>query len=221
MKILFLSILISFAVVPFIWGQKDLSGVYVSECGMRIIIKDSMFYYIIPQSDYPVFYSDTLAKCTIQWVDDNFIELNSQSPHDVGYKGFNISQTNDSLINDSIKVSFSIPYQGGDLDISVYTLFKSFDLCYSRNNKEIMIPNDAKKLEFCILPERRSVLQFFYGITYFSSFEHEIEKGINCIKIELPALDDSFFERFFIKGEYAKISKSSIVWKGETFKKKK
>ena len=62
----------------------------------------------------------------------------------------------------------------------------------------------------------------FYGIVGFDLFqEYQMEKNINHISIEIPAMDDSFFEKYYVKGDYAKISKDTITWKGEVFIKKK
>lgn len=66
---------------------------------------------------------------TFMWVDANFIELNSTPPNVFGLKGLKVVQFSDSTINDSIKVSFLIPYQRGNLKINVHTnTFKTFDL---------------------------------------------------------------------------------------------
>ena len=42
-----------------------------------------------------------------------------------------------------------------------------------------------------------------------------------CKEKEIPALDDSFFERYFVEGEYAKVSGNTITWKGMVFRKRR
>ncbi|MCS3281989.1 hypothetical protein NXV73_04065 [Bacteroides salyersiae] len=90
----------------YVFGQKDISGTYFSKSGTKIEIIGNNFNYIEPHIYTPVWYNDTLAKCTFMWVDANFIELNSTPPNVFGFKGLKVVQFLDSTINDSIKVSF-------------------------------------------------------------------------------------------------------------------
>ena len=58
----------------------------------------------------------------------------------------------------------------------------------------------------------------FYGAVGFDPFqEYKVEDGNNIISIEIPAINNSFFERYHIKGDYAKVSKDTITWKGVLF----
>lgn len=222
--LLYLCICFSF----YAFGQKkDISGTYFSKFGTKIEIIGNDLNYIIPQIQPPVVWgNDTLAKCTFKWVDTNLIELNSTSPNILVLKGLKVVQFSDSTINDSIKVSFLIPHQRWNLKISVYTNnFKEFNFIYSKNSRDLMLPNNVESITFSIEPERimpHTSDGQFYGIVAFSSFqEYQIEKNTNHISIEIPAIDDSFFERYCVTGDYAKISENTITWKGEVFKKKK
>ena len=205
-----------------VFGQKrDLSGIYHTKSGKCIKVDGDKLYLIIQQSHSPVWYNDTLAKCTFKWVDSNFIELNSMSPNIIAYEGLKVIQTLASTIKDSIKVSFSIPHQS-NLKISVYTnTFKTFDLIYSKNSRELMLPSNIKTISFAIKPEHtisHTSDGLFYGIVGFDSMqEYQIEKEVNHISIELPAINDSFFEMYYVKDEYAKVSRNKIEWKGEVF----
>lgn len=209
------------------FGQKkDISGTYFSKSGTKIEIIGNELNYIIPQIHSPVWSNDTLAKCTFKWVDVNFIELNSTPPNILALKGLKVVQFSDSTINDSIKVSFLILHQRSNLKISVYTnTFKTFDFIYSKSSRELMLPNNVESITFYIVPEHmipHTSDGLFYGIVGFDSFqEYKIEKNINHISMEIPAIDDSFFEKYYVKGDYAKISKDTITWKGEVFMKKK
>ena len=206
--------------------KKDISGVYFSESGTKIEIIGNHLNYIIPQVHSPVWSNDTLAKCTFKWVDANFIELNSTPPNILALEELKVSQFSDSTVNDSLKVSFLIPYQRSNLKISIYTnMFKRFGFIYSKSNRELMLPNNVESIAFYIVPERmmsHTSDGLFYGVVGFGSYqEHKIEKNINHVSIEIPAIDDSFFERYYVKGDYAKISNDTITWKGEVFLKKK
>lgn len=208
------------------FGQQDLSGVYFSESGTKIEINKNKFIYTEHYTHLPIWYNDTLAECTIKRIDANFIELNSTSPHQIVYQRLKVLQFSDSTVNDSIKVSFSIPYQRNNLEISVFTnTFKIFDLNYSQNRRELMLPKDVKVITFTVSPGQyftpHGVDGTFFGILYYSSIEYTIEKGINHIEIKIPAIDDSFFEKYYVKGDYARVTNNSITWKGKVYKKSK
>lgn len=223
MKVILLSLLMCISLLAA--GQsKDISGTYFSKYGTKIEITNNELVYIIPQEHFPMWYSDTLARCTFVWVDDNFIEISSVSPVALGREGLSVSQYQDPFLSDSIKVYFSLPYYKRNLNITVYTnTFSIFKLNYSETHKELALPNNVKSITFYIEPDH--VLPhtpdcLFYGAVGFDPFqEYKIEENNNCISIEIPAINDSFFEMYYIKGDYAKVSKDSITWKGELFLK--
>lgn len=207
----------------FAFGQKkDISGTYFSKNGSKIEIKGNQLTYIEPHTYTPIWYNDTLALCTFMWVDTNFIELNSTPVNILGLK---VIQFSDSTINDSLKVSFFIPCQRQNLKITVHTnTFNTFELTYAKDNRELMLPHNIKSIAFYIVPEHirpHSSDGQFYGIVGFDSFqEYQIEKNTNHISIEIPAINDSFFEKYYIKNDYAKVTNNTITWKGEVFIKK-
>ena len=183
------------------------------------------FFYVEPQSHSPLHSTDTLAKCTYKRINPEFVELNSTSPNILALQGFKVSQSSDSTLNDAIKVSFSIPYHRNLLRINVFTdSFQSFRLDYTKDSKDLLLPVNTESFSFYIEPEYlipHTPDGHFYGAVGYDSFqEFEIEKNKNHITIEIPALDDSFFERYFVEGEYAKVSGNTITWKGEVFRKK-
>ena len=206
--------------------SNNISGTYYSPSGTRIEIKGNELFYIVPNVYTPVWHNDTLAKCLFKWIDANFIEINTTSPTIYGRNGIKVVQSFDPTIADSIKVSFIIPYQRSNLKIQLYTnAFKTIEFKYSKSRRELMIPNNVESISYYISPEQlipHTSDGLFYGVVGFDSYqEYRIEKNINHISIEIPAIDDSFFEQYFIKGEYARIKKGAIIWKGEIFKKKK
>lgn len=223
MKVKLLSLFM--CVSSFALGQsKNNGGTYLSNFGAKIEITNNDLVYIMPQEHLPTWYNDTLARCTFVWVDDNFIEINSVSPVALGREGLSVSQYQDPSLSDSIKVYFSLPNYTRGLNITVYTnTFKRFYLNYSATHKELALPNNVKSITFYIEPDH--VLPhtpdcLFYGAVGFDPFqEYKIEENNNCISIEIPAINDSFFEMYYIKGDYAKVSKDSITWKGELFLK--
>ena len=207
---------------------KDISGTYYNESGFRIEIFGNEFNCIVTHPHARFWSIDTLAKCTFKWIDDSFIELNTPLPDIVGNEGLKVVQSADSSSSlDSIKLSFLIPNQW-DLKITVSTnTLQNFDFIYSKINRELSLPNNIESFSFHIAPTRLIAhliahsINCFYGAVGFDSLrEYQIEKNTNHISIEIPALDDAFFDRWFIKGEYAKVTKNTITWKGEVFRKK-
>ncbi|SHF03278.1 hypothetical protein [Dysgonomonas macrotermitis] len=207
------------------FGQKNIYGIYSNESGADVLITKDKFYLIIPSNHNPVWYNDTLAECTYNKVATNFIELNSIPLNIIALQKTKIIQSIDPQIEDSIRISFSIPYNNGNLIIEIYTNEnKIFNLNYKANShSDLMLPNTTRTIMFTIAPEK-SVLShtpdgLFYGALFYSSIEYSIEKNINCIDINIPTIDNSFFEKYYIKGDYARIVNDSIIWKGEIYKK--
>jgi hypothetical protein len=56
-----------------------------------------------------------------------------------------------------------------------------------------------------------------YGILFIASEFITLESNINYIEISIPSLTNSFFEKYYVKGEYARIVGNTIIWKGRTF----
>ena len=59
----------------------------------------------------------------------------------------------------------------------------------------------------------------FYGIVRYVSDEIDFEEGKNTVIVSLPAMNCSFFERYNVRGDYARIIGDTIIWKGSSFKK--
>lgn len=212
-----------------IMGQKkNATGIYYNESGEKIEIKNDRFYFIIPQIHSPVYYNDTLAKCSFEWIDDKFICLNSDPVYPL--KGLSINQFSDNSQADSIKVTFDIPIQR-NLEINVYyNTHKSYfrnkhvDFIYSKHNKHCMLPAGIHSIGITISPKSgisHTPLGQYYGLVSVFVDELVIEEGKNHVTIQIPSLDDSFFEQYYISGDFAMVIGNMIVWKGEKYFKKK
>ena len=109
---------------------------------------------------------------------------------------------------------------------------------YHAKNKieEIIYPTDSivwisKKTDYFsyfikpadTLPKMHDPIGLFYGVREFPNFGSDINDNIrfftNAIDIEVP-LDDSYFERYYIEGEYVRVHNDTISWKGRSFVKK-
>jgi hypothetical protein len=218
-------ILLTWLITLLSFGQKDISGVYSNIAGRLIIKNDSLTLTTIYSPGIP---ERVLAKCKYKWMDDNFIEINSNPPYILVHNGLQIIESIDSSLTDSIRLSFFIPNYQGKLDISISGTIKyrytHYDLEYSEKSREFMLPKNINSINI-------SISNPVYGGELDGSYysfvccpvinEYEMKKNANVIEISIPAIDDSFFEKYYVKGDYAKISKDTITWKGEVFVKKK
>lgn len=205
--------------------NENISGTYTNAAGMEIKIQDSTFIYIIPQNHLPVYANDTLAKCIYNRINDQFIEINSIENYSSILRSMRIIQSKRNNSNDSITIKFVIPYIKSNLEIEVFTnCCKSYKLDYSQEKQEISIPRTSSGISFSICPEYLVELNFegqYAGRIRFNSIEYTIDNNNNYTEIKIPAIKDSFFDSFYMKGEYVRILQDSLTWKGDTFLKKK
>lgn len=200
---------------------------YKDETGREIMITDSFFYYIEKHPSYPYWYNDTLAVCTFKRVNNDFLELNSQNPYQTIASEYKVLRsTVEYLDKDSLEISFQIPYDRGELIISIISTnvfpVKNYDFIYSQSNNSIIIPRKIKDFTYSIMPDDRNAIVhdvrgMNYGILFIISESITLESDINYIEISIPSLTNSFFEKYYVKGEYARIVGNTIIWKGRTF----
>jgi hypothetical protein len=227
LKLLIINIISHFGA----FAQEDISGIYQAKYSNKVKIENDKFYYFCP--DYRTIGGsdrmDTLADCYYKRVNDEFIELNSSRTTEDIIFSMKIAQ--DSIVNipaDSILVKFKIPYQTRDLRIRISSRTSSFfwkEFIYSSKNQTIMIPKESTAFDFSIEPKRLAIRELdgqYYGrANFYSLLKYKIEKNINSIEIEIPMMNNSFFETYFVKGEYARIVGDTLTWKGDKFVKKK
>ena len=202
---------------------------YNDETGREIVITDSLFYYIEKHPSYPYWYNDTFAVCTFKRVNNDFLELNSQNPYQTIASGYKVLRsTVEYLSKDSLEISFQIPYDRGELIISIIPTnifpIKNYDFIYSQSNNSIIIPQKIKDFTYSIMPDDRNAIVhdvrgMNYGILFIASESITLGSDINYIEISIPSLTNSFFEKYYVKGEYARIIGNKIIWKGRTFTK--
>lgn len=207
-----------------IHAQKEIvSGVYIEDGGgYELHIKDKEVYLILDQRYSRAFESDTLAICTLKNVGNGFIELNSLTSGDLIQPTMVIRQEYDEFTQQK-RVIFKIPCQC-DLLIEVNTDKNiPYSLDYPEQGSIIELPKQTDSFFYSVELERIQMPHayggLFYGIVRYVSDEIEFEEGKNIITISLPAMDCSFFERYNVRGDYARIIGNKIIWKGRTFTK--
>lgn len=213
--------------------RDDLSGVYHSESETYLEIRGDSLKLVEPAS--PGIWKETLwAECSFTWVDDNFIELNSTPPWVLVRKGMTINEsTEQQIVADSIKLSLYFPnYKSRYKQIGV-TLFGDSgnigyveqEFNYSDNNNELMLPRSIEWISISIANpgyQGGTIDGLDYGFLSCSVLSrYEIKDNLSEIKIVVPAVDFAFFQKYYVKGEYARVTKNAITWKGVTYYKKK
>lgn len=224
-------ILLSFAVscILGLSAQSQLNGSYLSESGLRITICNDKFYYILEQCGSVAFATDTLAQCTLQQIDD-FIELNSENIIETGQRGEFLIQQLDKTIIDSIMVSFVLSCKR-DMEIELLPWKHSMPLTtniYKTSSSEgllIKLPLEVTSFSYIIRPQNL-VLSLYDGVlhsivSYSPAKGIAIKEGCNRVSVHLPAIDDAFFDREYIVGEYARMRGDTLTWRGQDFIKDK
>lgn len=225
-KILHILCCILYCNISVLAQNTDITGCYdLFEYPYYIEIKDSNFYYIkFVERNKTIEESDTLAKATWEWVDKNFIKIKSKSPHQVALSSMKVTQYKDNTFYDSIKVIFQMPYQSSLLINLCDNNYRWNKFVYLGKKNSIKLPVDTKELIFDIHPESPIEQAYgkFYGVVTFSNLfdEIKIENGMNLINIDIPAIDDSYFERYYIVDEFVRVKNDCIYWHGDIFKKR-
>ncbi|MFV0536196.1 MAG: hypothetical protein ACK5M3_02365 [Dysgonomonas sp.] len=222
MKKIILLIITSLSCILIQAQNKDISGNYYNESGFCLQIKKDSFKLIVREASPVTRSSEVWAEGVISQINESLIELNTiNTPWERVQKDIKIIQRRENKEND-IYLKFTIPYNKTDLRIYLYTdKFGKSEFVYSKTNTGIKIPR-TEKISFYIVPEYLLPHNNgrFYGIIgYDSIMEYPIENGTNYIEFNIPTIDDSFFEKYYIEGDYARTINDSIIWKGSIYKK--
>ncbi len=199
----------------------NLNGEYINDSGCKILISGSTMYYIERQDHNPLWYNDTLAICNIKVVNDHFFEISSQYPYVDIICNMKVSSSYTPQKKDSILIEFDYPYDWDDLMLSINIGLKT----YYSNKKSIQIPSSTKRFSFSIEPTLKRPIHTVegqsYGIVCLAPIPINIEPSTNKIYISLPTLDNHFFEKYYIKSDYAYYDENIIKWKGNIYVKRK
>lgn len=205
--------------------QKDISGIYyIDKSAWWIEIKDSSFYYIESTANTPIYRTDTLAICKWEWTTHEFIKIKSASPLHTALSSMKVNYATKGSNCDSITVSFNLP-NSGPLVIEINDdHFRNYSFKYTSKNTNIKLPGDTKYFIFDVSNAVTTQHKYGknYGIISFSNVfdEINIKNGMNYIKIDIQAIDDAYFDRYFIVDEFVRVKNDCIYWHGDIFKKR-
>ena len=202
-----------------VYGQSDLSGIYTlrDSYDEKIVIVGNKLYYI--DNRLPLkWFNDTLAQCTIRWIDKNFIELNSFETSEM-----QVIQKQDSRLS-CTKIAFHSPYNLGELDITICTDESQHSFRFSQKSRECFLPMFIKSVKFIINSPKKVEHKpegITYGRLFYKSPTFKISEGMNLLSVKMPMIDNSFFDRYYIRGNYALVKRRKIIWKGKVYIKQR
>jgi len=202
---------------------KEIDGKYG-----RIEMTANTLRYIV--ETYWVWYSthqiDTMAVCSFERVDDEFIVLNSVSNYDKVMNGVRIVQSyNDSVAEDSVRIHFTIKtidceWCVGDRGIKINT--HNSDSLYFSHKRKFVLPKNFEKFDFTIYtniwPHRFMGLDF--NLRLMQSPIYMLDDGCNDVEIHIPyRAYHNYSNSYYVKGEYARIHNDTLYWKDMKFVK--
>ena len=209
--------------VGFVMAQNNnADGVYYNtNNGDEVLISGNNFYFKKYQANLPLFHNDTLARCTFEWVDNEFIVLNSSDCSD-NYnnltKNIVISQTYDSTVVEGlIKIVLAIPayYYYTDFYISAHGPDSSYILI----RPDSLVQNNFERFSFVLHTDIMSHNRLLiYGKQIYTSPEYSVKSECNSIKIQIPYEEYlRYFESYYVKDQYARVRDNTICWNGDLY----
>lgn len=206
---------------------KDIEGVYVGQYSDKIEIADAHFFLIDKDSPhFPQYSDDTLVVCDVRRITDHIVEISNKQQFEEYEKRIQIScidsENGRPIPSDSILVHFNYPYNSvPPLKICIYT---ESDTITCNRNHEVCIPVSARSFRCSVSPmwyRSFSVYNTYDGCLSYSSPIFDVKPSTRKIEVNMPSLDDAFFERYYITSEYLHIKGGSIYWRGEEYKNNK
>ena len=230
------------------YAGHNIIGVYYNSNGIRLEVfedKFSMLHAPEMTDSIPVIYADA----SYVWVNDNFIRLVQPSVKSLIDEGVRVVQSKDESVKDSILVTLSLPNikTTGDIATNVVAIFikdynsywdgkgpwwKTYELAWTEDTDygSVMIPlypNLPVNFEIIISPFKKKTLPVDSESGYYSSFtsysyklKWRNEDEINRIDITIPYLDNYFFGRYYVDGDYVRIEDDKLYWRGRVFEKR-
>ena len=224
------------------YADKYIDGVYYNDGGIRLEIFDDRFIFVANThlgNSGPII----LTEASYVWSNNNFIRL-VQSPNKLIDESVKIVQSRDSTVKDSIKVTLLLPnLETSCMDIKLIVKFNNgrsywdgpwwqtykFVPADKNDYKCVMVPlftNLPLSLDVFIAPSTLKPVSVDYGSGYYSSFynySYSIKWynkiGLNRIDIEIPNLDDGYFGRYYVNGDYVRVVGDKLYWRGRVFEK--
>lgn len=228
MKLLFF--LFSFLTIPFLMGRNlgcDFSTYVNEEHSLLISVSSDKFYMTILQSHYPMYLTDTLAICNVTKITDEFFMISSENPESVLQRSLYASDITKTNKSDSIKIVFDLAIKNSPVTINIILNDEWRDekqIQYDGVPVSTMIPKSTKRIFLGFDPKISSIVHehphryTFQGIiTTYPTVYYNIDSDVSQITIRIPALTDSFFERYYVNNEFFRLLGDKLYWRGIVF----
>lgn len=199
-----------------------LHGVYRSDTDDSYfsVSGDTLIVYSNATGDYP------LSVCHVDMIDDNFIKVTTMADLSQSQIDVEVCDTT-ATVADSLYIKFVTPpavLPSSYFLMSVAKLSESpRPVCYGTDVTRLARP--AKKqdalLTVMLMPEKYvpdNDHNQYYGLMYFNLPDIQL-KGHNYAKIQLPFMDEFFFRKYYICGEYMKVNDNVIMWRGISYRR--
>ena len=229
-----IAFIISLAITPLICaGNNVIDGTYVSssEC-LELVIDNDRFQIRWEPGHRLWLFDEVIAEGNYTKIDNNLLEFNS----DDSYSAKSVASTARIEFEhletgcDSVEIVLDIPSNEYilvslicDLEENVLDPYEvQFDYVRNKHNR-INVPRSNNILVSII--SNRGTFPNWEPFLYFQGIQEifipisSIEKNCSTIQISVPGIKGNYFERMFLKGEYALISGDTIRFKGVEFVK--
>ena len=218
------SILAGFILCP---GNNCHDGHYYANEGFKeIIIRNDSLFYILHQGNMKLYANDTIAICNVTHLEKDWAEINSVPVIFKAIESMTIESRYDESIKDSIKIALCIPSRYYDFDCWItLSLRPLYEISFSVNDGHGEITIERGNFNNLLLLS-------LYPKTYMYNLIDKMIRGLawerfpinmlfnnehNSYKIILPEVSDSYFERYYVRGEYIRFQNDTLIWRGEKF----
>ena len=227
-------VLLFFAICCYLgYSQHNINGIYSDNIGVLLEVRDSCIYFREFANCNNVF-----ATTGYIWKNDQFIAIiqnalcNSISGYGIKIKEFDDNRKH--IIHKKVILYFS---QLKNKNVEVYMgctisadwekdlVERKFIYKPINGKKIIRIPKKTINFFLSIRPETIKPLQidslsgYYNGFVYCETPLIEINKDVNIIEIDIPGIDDGYFGRYYINGDYVRVDGDKLYWRGRVFEK--
>lgn len=208
------------------------------ERGLYLGGRGGYFYFEIDKNRFrltdstigSVKFDRLMAEGGVNWISPDLIELNSDARfYDAVYENSFSEQVRDSTIGkDSLLVRLVYPCKMIDLHVECFVEFEN------GSRKMFVVGSDSivarlggqipKNVLFVFWMRDvcgQEMTGQYLGLVEYDSPYYTIRSGANSITVHIPDLTEGYFERYYFKGEYARVLNNKLIWRGETYKRVK
>ena len=212
----------------FSYARIDLDGVYYDNEGRRLEIYGGEFIFVDENGSW---YAENYAKANYIWINGHIIALRHDVPDSVVTANMTVVEIIDSSLNLSTKtVSLHLPdIKKRELCISMAAGIDGEVYRYIYNGEHddwvtINMPLNVEKIFLSIYPLNKLPVTVDLQSGYYNSYYSfcsviNLKNSYNKVEIEIPNLDDGYFGRYYVNGDYVRVVGDRLYWRGRVFEK--